>query len=218
MKRKKSGGLPRPPEPPASDTVAPEELVPGEEYEDFTAEGADFADAEARGVGISRVRLERASFARSILPGLTLTDASLASCDLAGAHWDRAHLSRIRSDGSRWMGIHLSNGAISDVQAIETSFEMALFGKGRLESSRFERCVFRGAVFEGMTLRGLVFRGCDLRNADFRGSTLDGVDLRGCQIGGLGVTPDRLRGLIIDPSQAAALVESWGAKVLDEEE
>ena len=218
MKRKRARGPLAPDFPAALDGAVPDELVGGEEYENIAADGVDYADADARAVHLRHVRFERVSMARSVLPGITLMDAALASCDLAGARWERASIGRVRSDGCRWVGAHLDRAAIGDLHAAESSFEMAVFTNGRLEASRFERCVFRGAVFEGMTLKGLVFRGCDLRNADFRGSTLDSVDLRGCQVGGLGVTPDRLRGLILDPSQAASLVEAWGAKVLEEED
>ncbi|MBD0319668.1 MAG: pentapeptide repeat-containing protein [Gemmatimonadetes bacterium] len=218
MKRKGARGPLAPDVPEVLDGAVPDELDAGEEYENIAAEGADYADSEARAVHFRHVRFERVSLARSVLPGVTLMDAALASCDLAGAVWERSSIGRVRSDGCRWVGAHLDRAAISDLHAVDSSFEMAVFTKGRMEASRFERCVFRGAVFEGMTLKGLVFRGCDLRNADFRGSTLDSVDLRGCQIGALGVTPDRLRGLILDPSQAASLVEDWGAKVLGEDD
>ena len=53
MKRRQSGG-PRPPEAPsAPEDDAPNALSAGEEYENFTADGADYAEADARGVGLA---------------------------------------------------------------------------------------------------------------------------------------------------------------------
>jgi uncharacterized protein YjbI with pentapeptide repeats len=209
----------RPPEPPGAITRgAPAVLGEDEEYDDVVAEGADWADTEARAIHFRRARLHRAVLARSSLFGLSMADVTLTSCDLAGLQLQRAHLSRVYAASSRWVGAQLDHCAVSHVSAEDCSFEMALFANGKLETSRFERCVWGGAVFEGMSLRNLVFRGCDLRSADFRRSRLDGVDLRGCDIGGIGLVPDQLRGLVVDPAQAASLVAGWGARVAYEEE
>lgn len=203
-----------PPEPPErTEPELPEPLADHAEYQGFALADMDVDETAAAGVAFERIHLQRCGLARTELHHVDCTDVRFSACNLAGADWQNARMSRIALEECSVVGARFLDASFDDLNARDSNCDMVLFWKARFSHTRFERCTFRRASFEGADLTGVVFSDCDLTGADLRGAKLVEADFRGSRIEGISAEARDLRGAVIAPDQAVDLVGLLGVTV-----
>jgi uncharacterized protein YjbI with pentapeptide repeats len=141
------------------------------------------------------------------------TDIRFESCNLAGADWENAQMSRVMLEECGMVGGRFFDATFDDLIVRDSNCDMTMFLKARFSRTCFERCTFRRASFEGADLSGVVFSECDLTGADFNNARLAETDLRGSRVEGISAEARDLRGAVIGPDQAINLVGLLGVTV-----
>jgi uncharacterized protein YjbI with pentapeptide repeats len=174
---------------------------------------ADYTGQTLTNPLFDQIRLRRVTLTRAHWVSARLFDCRLESCDLSGAKFEKTRLRRIELDGSRLLGLDLTEAAIEDGLFKECNAEGSLWYGVRFHCVRFVKCNLRRATFEGADLSGIVFSECDLSGANLQGTKMAGADLRSSILDGMQVGPLDLRGAIISPEQAAQVVGLIGVIV-----
>ena len=182
-------------------------------YADLTLVRAALGDQVAPDASFGRVWFERVRLDATRMPGLHIRDARFDGCDLAGADWQKAHLSAVEFVECRLLGIKLVEARIRDAIFSGCAASLGTFFAARFVAVRFTGCDLTEASFQEADLAGVIFERCDLRGANFHGASLVGADLRGSRLDGVRVGGTELRGAIVEPTQAALLAEVLGLVV-----
>ncbi len=179
---------------------------------------SDFSGQRASNLLFEQTYLVRVMLSQSVLALSQLIDVRCEVCDLAGATWEKAHISRVALAGCRTTGLKLMQATLEDVLFQQCSGDLGQFWESTFRQVAFDHCTLREASFAGANLSGTIFRGCDLTQVDLRGAVLKGTDFRGSTLDGMQVGIKELQGGIFEPAQLIHLTSLLGITVQSLEE
>lgn len=205
---------PHPPAADAGDAWPDGELFERESYDDLDLVEPEFR--HARGVSLTRVRVQRATLAYVSLEGLDLDDVAWLACDLSNADLTKASARRTSFQDCRFTGLKLAQARFQDTTFVACQGRYPQFEGTVFKRVRFERCSLVEANFDGADLSGVVFAECDLAGATFARANLAGTDFRGSTVESSRLGLDQLRGAVLSPSQAIALLQRDTGVVIED--
>jgi uncharacterized protein YjbI with pentapeptide repeats len=179
----------------------------------------DFSAEVATRVDVSECHITAASFTSSDLPRSRIGDTVFDSCELSGAAFHGAALTRVEFRECRMRGFSLAEAQLRDVTFFDCRLDEADLRMAVGERVAFERCSLTGADLYAARLAQLRLYDCDLTGmelsqADMTGARLHGstlADLRGARY---------LGGVVIDSDQviplALAMFDATGVTVDDD--
>jgi uncharacterized protein YjbI with pentapeptide repeats len=179
----------------------------------------DYSEQVATRIDVSECRITAASFTSTDLPRSRIGDTVFGSCELSGAAFHGAALTRVEFRECRMRGFSLAEAQLRDVTFSNCRLDEADLRLATGERVAFERCSLAGADFYAARLTQLRLFDCDLTGmelsqADLTGARLHGstlVNLRGARY---------LGGVVIDSDQvvplALAMFGATGVTVDDE--
>ncbi len=176
-------------------------LSDAQQFSQLQLTDCDFSGQRASNVLFEQSHLVRVLFSQSVLALGQFVDLRCEVCDLAGATWEKAHISQVALLGCRTTGLKLMQATLEDVVFQQCSGDLGQFWETNFSQVAFDRCTLREASFAGANLAGVIFRGCDLTQVDLRGAGLKGTDFRGSILDGMQVGIKELQGAIFEPAQ-----------------
>ncbi|MDY7225717.1 pentapeptide repeat-containing protein [Hyalangium rubrum] len=172
--------------------IAPKARWEGSVLSELSLRGANFREADLRGVLFTGANLMR----RRV--------GSAEPCDFTKAQLDRARLFGAMCTGSLFVGASLKNALLD-----RGDFEFAQFSSACLRNASLERANLRRAVLheadltdavltfaklDGADLRDAKLRSANLLNASLKGAVLDGASLEGALLHGANLSEALLHG------------------------
>jgi uncharacterized protein YjbI with pentapeptide repeats len=216
-------GSPRPPRPPRIEAELdhdPDLVLDEDASWSGLAVSGDFAGAEGADAAIVGSRLEAVVLTGSRLPRLHVSDCSLVGCELSGALWEQAELTRVELRDCRLSGFVCTLAQWRDVTLSGCRLDQARLRMTKGQRVAFDHCDLRGADLYEVELAEARFDGCDLTGVELSRATLSGAHLTGSTLDDIkGV--EALRGAAIDSSQVVtvglALLHAAGILIDDED-
>jgi hypothetical protein len=179
----------------------------------------DFSSQRGERVDISQCRVESSGLTAVELPRLRTTDAVFVDCELSGATFQEAVLTRVEFKQCRMLGISMPGARLHDIAFVECRLDGAEFRMADCARVQFDRCALVGADFYGARLNQVSIFDSDLTGAEFskavfKDGRLHGSKLEGLRGGGY------LKSVTIDSTQilpmALQMFSSFGIDVDDE--
>jgi uncharacterized protein YjbI with pentapeptide repeats len=181
----------------------------------------DFSSQAAERVEISECRLVGTTLTAVDLRRIRVGDAVFVDCELSGATFHEAVLSRVEFTQCRMLGFRLPQARLRDIRFIECRLDGAEFRVSDGDRMQFDRCSLVGADFYSARLARVRFFDSDLTDAEFSKAEFADARLQGSKL-------ERLRGagylrnVTIDSTQiipmAMQVFGSAGIKIDDERE
>jgi uncharacterized protein YjbI with pentapeptide repeats len=145
----------------------------------------DLSGLVARRLDVAECRLTAVALTGADLDGVRMTDTLLEDCELSGAMFHDAVLTRVELRRCRMSGLQLPAAKLRDVTVLDGKLDEA-----NLRMTTGERLAFRsshlgGADFAAARLDDVRFFDCDLSRADFSNATIAGCRLHGSTVEGL---------------------------------
>jgi uncharacterized protein YjbI with pentapeptide repeats len=179
----------------------------------------DFSSQRAERVEVSQCRVESAGLTAVDLPRLRVTDTVFLDCELSGATFHEAVLTRVEFKQCRMLGLSLSGARLHDITLFECRLDGAEFRMTDCARLRFDRCALVSADFYGARLSQVSIFDSDLTDVEFSKAVFKDGRLHGSRL-------ERIRGggylknLTIDSTQilpmALQMFTSFGIDVDDE--
>jgi uncharacterized protein YjbI with pentapeptide repeats len=193
-------------------TIAPDDAVDGESWEQALVVGLALAGVDVRSLGFVESRLDAADLSGARLQSLFLGDCELARCNLANAVVRNGSMRRVVVEGGRLTGFTWTAGEIRDALFRDCRADMASFEGSKFDRVLFEACDLREADLRQARFESVAFRGCDLTDADIGNARFAGCEMSGCTLEGLrGV--DRLRGVAMPWADIVAAAGTFAAEL-----
>jgi uncharacterized protein YjbI with pentapeptide repeats len=164
----------------------------------------DFSAAVATRVDVSECRIQGASFTSTDLPRSRIGDTVFIGCELSGAAFHGAALTRVEFRECRMLGFSLAEAQLRDVQFTDCRLEGANLRMAAGERVAFERCDMVGADLYSAHLAQLRLFDCDLTEVEFSQADMTGARLHGSTLESLRGAR-YLGGVVIDSDQIVPL-------------
>lgn len=173
------------------------------------ASGLDVAGSVLRTLRLAGVDVDR----------LLMTDTRLEGCDLSGARFGEATLTRVEFRDCRLSRVVLAGAHLRDVRFTDCKLDDADFRMARGDPVEFSGSDLRAADFGSAHLTGGRLLDCDLTGAEFGGADLTGARLHGSTLAGIKGAAS-LRAVVVDSTQVIPLAErlfaALGIRIDDE--
>ena len=185
----------------------------GDEASGFLFEGGELCDFSEKRLEFSGCSFVRCRFEEISVRWLSFSDCVFAGCDFSNASLKGAAFRRVEMRDCRAVGSEIADSWIAHALFSGCRMGYAGFGKGKLESVRFEDSDLKEASFSGCAFKAVEFDRCVLTAVEFLATPLKGVDLRTSRIDGIKLSGGELRGAVVTPEQAVELSKLLGVVV-----
>ncbi|MER6575879.1 pentapeptide repeat-containing protein [Nonomuraea sp. NPDC001023] len=133
------------------------------------------------------------------------TDVELERCDLSNMTVRASGMHRVRTSGSRLIGMTWTECAFRDVLFDTCRADLTGFRFSTFKNTVFRDCIVPEANFQNADLRGVRFERCDLSMAQFFQAQMDGAHFSDCVLLGIGGVTS-LKGATVKSRDAHGLV------------
>jgi uncharacterized protein YjbI with pentapeptide repeats len=213
--------------------------IPALALERAALRDVDFEGVELKGTRFSTARLERVSFVRCAMDGVSfeksalsewsmedtiLRDVRFQGCQLQRGRTTRVESEKLTLDDCVVGQLEDDHGEYRGLSFRRVKVVAPAWKRTRIEGGRIEDTTVEGGKLEGVSLtetpvHGLGLRGIELRNVDFLYGEVSGLDVEAARGGPLGFLELKCRGLHVKASDFSILslgsVELVGAVVED---
>jgi uncharacterized protein YjbI with pentapeptide repeats len=178
-------------------------LVDELEWREVSVRG-DFSAQAASGVEVAESRLTGTRMVAIDLERVRISDAQFEDCDLSGAVFADAVLTRVEFLRCRMSGLGLAGARLRDVRFEECKLDEANLRMTTGERIEFAASILRDSEFYAAKLPSARFFDCDLTAAQFSKADLRGARFHGSRVGDV-LGAESFAGAVVETSQVLPL-------------
>jgi uncharacterized protein YjbI with pentapeptide repeats len=208
----------RPPRNPADPVSGHPPLVDQADWSDLIIEG-DYSLGEAEEVEWTSCRFDHAALTGLLLPKARIIDCVFIDCELSGALFEDATLTRVEFRTCRMSGLQAPGVRGQDVGFFDCRLDGANLRMSTWERAEWERCDLHDGDLYAASAPDARLIACDLRCAEISKANLAGTRLSASNIEGIR-GGESLRGVVLSSDQlipaALAVFSALGIVVDDD--
>jgi uncharacterized protein YjbI with pentapeptide repeats len=142
----------------------------------------DFASQVAEQIDVSACRIVGSSFTAVDLRRVRISDAVFVDCELSGATFHEAVLTRVEFSQCRLLGFSLPQARLRDISFAGCRLDGAEFRMSDSDRLQFDRCSLLGADFYAARLARVSFFDSDLTDVEFSKAKFEDGRLHGSKL------------------------------------
>lgn len=158
---------------------------------------------------------DHVDFSNAVFDCVNFINVIFRDCDLSNVNLTNASIHRVTFENCKLLGSDFSGSSIKNVTIMNSQAKFANFSFALIDGFEVVDTNLEEASLNEIKWKHVAITNCVLKRCEFLHTPLKGIDLSTCSVAGIKIDQFSFQGVIISQSQAASLIQLFGAVIKD---